>query len=70
MSFIGIELTGKAFAEGLAHMWADDHDCRLDATKYEQDVVTFVREMLDEIDDSNLDKMLMIMLADRREGHK
>jgi hypothetical protein len=69
MSFIGIELTGKTFAEGLAHVWADDHDCRLTATKYAEDVVTFVREMLDEIDDSDLDEMLMIMLADRREGH-
>ncbi|MFE5093285.1 hypothetical protein ACFRCI_23710 [Streptomyces sp. NPDC056638] len=70
MSFVGIELTGKSFAEGLARVWADDHDCRFDATKYEQDVVTFVREMLDEIDDSYLDEMLMIRLADRREGHK
>ncbi|MFE4797018.1 hypothetical protein ACFRFL_18335 [Streptomyces sp. NPDC056708] len=40
---------------------------RLTATRYEQDVIAFVREMLDEIDDNDLDERLRIMLANRRE---
>lgn len=65
MSYIEIEVTGKAFAEGLQAAWGNDRDGRLQATKYAEDVVAFVSDLLDEIDDYQLDGMLRQMLADR-----
>lgn len=68
MSYIEIELTGKAFAEGLEAAWCASHDMRSTETKYDEDVVDFVRGVLDVIDDSELDDMLRIMLETRRNG--
>lgn len=65
MSYIEIELTGKVFAKGLETVWMNEHDGRLQATKYAEDVVQFVSEMLDEFGDPSVDRLLRIMLTNR-----
>ncbi|WP_328742963.1 hypothetical protein OG436_29675 [Streptomyces caniferus] len=65
MPYINIDLTGTAFAHGLESAWGDDHDMRAEGTKYEEDVVQFVSDMLDVIGDPEADRRLHIMLTNR-----
>lgn len=59
MAEIIVEVTGKDVARSLERLWADDHDMRCSETRYRDDAIPFVRELMGAIDDPEFDRMVL-----------
>lgn len=60
---INVPVSAKGVAEGLMDMWGDSHDMRPHLMKMEDDVVSFVRDLLEALDEPALYALLMRALA-------
>lgn len=67
MPRINIEVTGRRLGEAILNSWCHSNDMRPLETRHEDDVVAFVLDLLDELDDPVLDALLSERIRVRHE---
>lgn len=60
-----VRISGTTVGQSLNRLWSDSLDMRSAETKYTQDVLPFITELLDELEDPDLDRMIIEHIRQR-----